>query len=132
MRKQLIAIGVALALTPAVPLGIQQVALAQAVPLVVLDVQAVAKGYRASKLRGSGVINDKNERIGTIDDLVIGADEPRVLFAILQVGGFLGVGGHLVAVPYETLKIDGEGKIALPGATKEALTKLPEFVYSAT
>jgi sporulation protein YlmC with PRC-barrel domain len=100
--------------------------LSQAVDLVVVDVATVAKGYRASKLIGSGVVNDKDERIGTLDDIVIGAD--RALFAVLQVGGFLGVGGQLVAVPYQSLVLDESGsKIVLPGATKDALKKLPEF-----
>jgi sporulation protein YlmC with PRC-barrel domain len=81
-----------------------------------------------SKLTGRSVVNDKNERIGTIDDFIIGRD--HVLFTILQVGGFLGIGSRLVAVPYQSIKIDDEGnKITLPGATKEQLQKLGEFKY---
>ena len=49
---------------------------------------------------------------------------------MLQVGGFLGLGGHLVVVPYDSLVIDDTGqKIMLPGATKDALKKLSEFNY---
>ena len=129
MCKSLLTLGAALTLTSGMLLGFQQPASAQPVQLVVVDVHAVATGYRASKLTGSGVVNEKGERIGTIDDLVIGADQPRVLFAILQVGGFLGLGGHLVATPFTSLQFDGKGKITLPGATKEALTKLPQFTY---
>jgi hypothetical protein len=100
----------------------------QAVELIRVDVQTVAKGYRASKLHGATVQNDKNEKIGTIDDLIVGKDQ--VLFAVLQVGGFLGIGGHLVAVPYKTLTLDDTGaKITLPGASKDELKKLPEFRY---
>jgi len=100
----------------------------QAVELIVVDVAAVATGYRTSKLMGSNVVDDKDERIGTIDDIIIGRD--RVLFAVLQVGGFLGLGGHLVAVPYQSLVLDDTGgKIVLPGATHEALKKLPEFKH---
>jgi hypothetical protein len=102
--------------------------LSQGVELVAVNVATVGKGYRVSKLTGSTVVNDKNERIGTIDDLVI--DQDRVLFAIIQVGGFLGLGGRLVAVPYSSLKLEDDGrKITLPGASKDALTKLPEFKY---
>ena len=86
----------------------------QAVELVVVDVTTVAKGYRTSKLTGSNVVNDHDEKIGTIDDVIIGRD--RVLFAVLQVGGFLGLGGRLVAVPYQSLVLDEPGgKIVLPG-----------------
>ena len=102
--------------------------LSQGVALVQVDVNVVAKGYRVSKLTGSSVTNEKNEKIGTIDDFVVARN--RSLFAVLQVGGFLGIGGHLVALPYETLIIDDEGsKIQLPGASKDELRKLPELKY---
>ena len=102
----------------------------QGVELVVVDVHAVADGYRASKLIGSSIVNDQNEKIGTIEDIIIGRD--RVLFAVLQVGGFLHLGGHRVAVPYQSLVLDESGsKIKLPGATQEALKKLPEFKYAS-
>jgi hypothetical protein len=98
--------------------------------VVVVDVVAVAEGLRTGDLKGKPVLNEKNERIGTIDDLIIGKD--RVLFGILQVGGFLGIGSHFVAVPYQSLRIDEAPiKIVLPGASKEALKNLPEFKYHA-
>jgi PRC-barrel domain len=84
-----------------------------------------------SKLTGSRVVNDKGEKIGTMDDFIVGRDEPRVLYAVLQVGGFLGLGKHLVVVPYETLILDPSGKITLPGGSKDELKRLPEFVYAA-
>ena len=105
---------------------------AQAVELVILDVAAVARGYRTSKLTGSNVVNDHDERIGTLDDIILGREEPRALYGILQVGGFLGIGGHLVAVPFESLRIAQDGKITLPGASREQLKRLPEFVYRAS
>jgi hypothetical protein len=114
-------IGIAIGPTSALP---------ETIALVTVDVAAVAKGYRASKLTGSSVVNDKNEKIGTLDDIIIGRD--RVLFAVLQVGGFLHIGGHLVAVPFQDLVLDDTGgKITLPGATPDELKKLPEFKYAA-
>lgn len=105
-------------------------ALSQGTQLVKVDVTIVAKGYRASKLIGSSVTNDKNENVGKIDDIII--DHKNVLFAVLQVGGFLGVGAHLVAVPYESLVLDETGKkVELPGATKDQLKGLSEFKYTS-
>ena len=104
------------------------VARAQAVRLVAVDVMAVGEGYRMSKLTGRNVQNDKDERIGTVDDFIVTKD--RKLFAILQVGGFLGLGGHLIAIPYEDLNISADGqKIILAGASKEAVKSLPEFKF---
>jgi hypothetical protein len=102
-------------------------AYSQATSLIV-DVTIVGKGYRVSKLMGKAVYNSTNEKIGEVDDFVIGLD--RVLFTILQVGGFLGVGGRLVAVPYAALMLNADGtRITLPGATKEQLLKLKPFAY---
>jgi sporulation protein YlmC with PRC-barrel domain len=114
--------GLALTVTDTTP------ALSQAVQLVKVDVSMVGKGYRAGKLIGTTVVNDKNESVGKIDDIVI--DNNRVMYAVVQVGGFLGVGSRLVAVPYDSLKIDEAGKkIVLPGASKDELKKLAEFKY---
>jgi len=82
---------------------------------------------------GRTVINDKNEKIGSLDDVIAAKDKKQLDFAILQVGGFLGVGGHLVAVPFDSLVIDDAGsKITLPGASKDELKKLSEFHYRSS
>jgi sporulation protein YlmC with PRC-barrel domain len=115
--------------TVAIIVGAQAPRIAAAeVALVVVDVVGVADGYRASKLRGATVVNSNNEKVGELDDLIVGKD--RVLFGIVQVGGFLGLGSHLIAVPYSSLQISEEGKrIVLPGASKEHVKDLPEFKY---
>jgi sporulation protein YlmC with PRC-barrel domain len=100
----------------------------QGVHLVKVDVADVDQGYRVSKLLGRSVTNDKNEKVGSLDDLVIGHNDS--LYAILQVGGFLGIGSRLVAVPYDALKVDDEGrKVELPGASQQELKSLAEVKY---
>jgi sporulation protein YlmC with PRC-barrel domain len=116
----------AIALAASLPIGLAPQSVRGDV--VVVDVVAVAQGMRAAELRGKPVVNEQGQRIGAIDDLIIGQD--RVLFAILQIGGFLGIGSKLVAVPYNSLQITpGAAKIVLPGASKSALEHLPEFKY---
>jgi hypothetical protein len=100
----------------------------QTVELVKVDVQKLAAGYRASKVIGSSIVNDANETIGKIDDLLVSSDGKQP-YAVLSVGGFLGMGTRLVVVPYETLKFAGN-KVILPGGTKEGLKMLPEFKYA--
>jgi hypothetical protein len=100
----------------------------QTIELAKVDVQKLAAGYRASKVIGSSVVNDANETIGKIDDLLISADGKQP-YAVLSVGGFLGMGTRLVVVPYDTLKFAGN-KVILPGGTKEGLKMLPEFKYA--
>jgi len=101
----------------------------QTVELVKVDVQKLAAGYRSSKVVGSSVVNDADETIGKIDDLLVSRDGKQP-YAVLSIGGFLGMGTRLVAVPYDTLKFAGN-KVILPGGTKEGLKMLPEFKYAA-
>lgn len=101
----------------------------QTVDLVKVDVHKLEAGYRASKVIGTSVVNGANETIGTIDDLLVSPDGKQP-YAILSIGGFLGIGSHLVVVPYESLKF-ADNKIVLPAGSKDTLRTLPEFKYTA-
>jgi hypothetical protein len=77
---------------------------------------------------GSTVVNSANETVGKVDDIIV-AKDGKAPFAVISVGGFLGMGNKLVVLPYEQLQTDGN-KVMLPGATKDALKNLPEFKYA--
>jgi hypothetical protein len=102
----------------------------QTLSLMKVDPQSVATGYRTSKVVGSSVVNEANETVGTIDDLIVTPNE-KVPFAVLSVGGFLGVGSKYVVVPFSGLQVKDK-RIMLPGATKDSLKSLPEFKYSTS
>jgi len=105
---------------------------AQGTPQTVsaVTVQKLSTGYRSTKIVGSNVVNDKNEAIGKIDDLIISRDD-RALYAILSVGGFLGVGTRLVAVPYDRLAPSTDNRrFVVAGASKDALKTMPEYKYA--
>jgi len=59
--------------------------------------------WRASKIVGLNVYNDKNESLGSINDLLTDKSG-NIKAVVLGVGGFLGVGEHLVAVPLDKVK----------------------------
>lgn len=105
--------------------------IAGAVPLgiTVEATAAVIKGWRASKLVGASVYNDQNQRIGKIDDMIVSPDG-KVSVAVIDVGGFLGLGKHRVAIPVDQFSDINAKKLVLPNATKEALKALPEFTYA--
>ena len=100
----------------------------QTVELTTVDVHTLAAGYRASKVIGSNVNNDAQETIGTIEDVLVSSDGKQP-YAVLSIGGFLGMGSHLVIVPYQELKF-ADKNVTLPGGTKEGLKMLPEFKYA--
>jgi hypothetical protein len=101
----------------------------QTVELVKVDVRTLAAGYRASKVIGSSVVNGAEETIGEIEDLLVSPDGKQP-YAVLSVGGFLGMGTRLIVVPYDTLTFTDK-KVMLPGGTKDGLKMLPEFKYTA-
>ena len=83
------------------------------------ELRQIAAGWSAKKqILGKGVYNNIGEKIGDINDLIVTPDK-AVSYAIVGVGGFLGVGEHEIAVPVGKLK-QQEGKIVLPGATKDS------------
>jgi len=87
---------------------------------------------RASKVVGSSVYNDRDQKVGSIDDLVI--DKQGHINAILSVGGFLGMGSKYVEVPYANLTFgntqrDSDNRVVMKGATKESLQSTPGYNY---
>jgi sporulation protein YlmC with PRC-barrel domain len=60
-------------------------------------------GWRGSKLAGVDVYNDANEKIGEINDVILDRSG-KVTNVIVGVGGFLGLGEHYVAIPYDKFK----------------------------
>jgi len=63
--------------------------------------------WRTSKVVGLNVYNDNNESIGSINDLLTDRNG-SIKAVVLGVGGFLGVGAHLVAVSYDKMKFVNE------------------------
>ena len=62
----------------------------QTVSMVKVDVAPLATGFRATKVIGATVENDANQTIGKIDDVIISSDG-KAPFAVISVGGFLGI-----------------------------------------
>jgi sporulation protein YlmC with PRC-barrel domain len=91
--------------------------------------------WRASKMVGLSVYNDKNESVGSINDLL--TDKSGGIKAVvIGVGGFLGVGEHLVAVPFDKVKFVNEpvaytGAAGAPGAAKTSSNMGPSTTTGA-
>lgn len=89
-----------------------------------------ANSMSANELIGVAVVNLQNEKIGTVDDLLI-EDNKEVALAVISVGGFLGVGDKLVAVPYTDLQVletEGEPQV-VAHMSRADLEALPSFQY---
>jgi sporulation protein YlmC with PRC-barrel domain len=71
--------------------------------------------WRASKLVGLNVYNDNNESLGSISDMLTDKSG-NIKAVVIGVGGFLGVGEHLVAVSWDKMKFVDQ-PVAYTGAS---------------
>lgn len=95
------------------------------------EIQAVATGWSLKKsVLGKSVYNEEGKAVGKVDDVIVAPDK-AISYAIIGAGGFLGMGKHDVAIPVNQFRVEN-GRITLPGATKEALKELPRFEYAKT
>jgi sporulation protein YlmC with PRC-barrel domain len=74
--------------------------------------------WRASKVVGLNVYNAQNENVGSINDLLVDKGG-NIKAAVISVGGFLGMGARLVAVPFDKMKFSSE-PVAYTGVSSNA------------
>ena len=133
MSRQVMAVMICLAVVGMMgnALAQQQAPVAGSISLTVpaTELVTVAKGWSAkNQIMGKNVYNDKSEKVGVVDDLIITPDK-AVSYAIVGTGGFIGMDKHDVAIPVNQLKMEG-GTITLPGATQEAVKAMHTFQYA--
>src|SRR6266852_143943 len=84
------------------------------------EITTLAHGWSAKKqILDKTVYNEQNEKVGEVDDIIVAPDK-SISYAIVGVGGFLGLGEHYVAIPFNQFKA-GDGKYVLRGAPKDVL-----------
>jgi sporulation protein YlmC with PRC-barrel domain len=93
--------------------------------------QQKAEELRANTLIGMRVRNNESENLGKINDLLMD-DKGGVKAAVLSVGGFLGLGDKLVAVPWSNVKLDADSRSAIVSMSKEELKAAAPFKTKET
>jgi hypothetical protein len=100
----------------------------ETVGVSVAESQVAAAGWSAERqILHKPVYNSDHKKIGVITDIII-SPEKSLSYAVVGVGGFLGMDRHDVLVPFNHFRSEN-GKYMLPGATKPMLKSLPGFKY---
>jgi sporulation protein YlmC with PRC-barrel domain len=86
-----------------------------------------AQPLKASQVIGFNVKNRQGEELGQIEELMIDPQDGRIAYAVLSVGGFLGMGDKLFAVPWEALTPMPEEQTFNLDVNKEKLAQAPGF-----
>ena len=87
--------------------------------------QRLASDYMKKSIYGAN-----NERIGDVNNLLLSADG-QVIAVLVGVGGFLGLGEKIVALPLATLSQSPETNQLSSSYSRDDLEKAPEFVTRA-
>jgi sporulation protein YlmC with PRC-barrel domain len=98
---------------------------AAAAPVVASE-SSFQGNWRASKIVGLNVYNDNNESLGSINDLLTDKSG-NIKAVVIGVGGFLCVGEHLVAIPFDKIKFVNEPVVytGVAGANNTGAGKPP-------
>ena len=81
----------------------------------------------ADTLQGDEVRNAADENLGEITDIMIDVPTGRVAYAVMSVGGVLGMGSKLFAIPWSALQLDTENKCFRMNVPKERFEHAPGF-----
>jgi sporulation protein YlmC with PRC-barrel domain len=96
-------------------------------PIPGIDPGALAASARASKLIGSNVYRGDTS-IGQIEDILVDLDHATVTGVILTLGGFLGIGDKLVAVPVDQIKVGSEARF-VTNLTEAQFASAPAYDF---
>jgi sporulation protein YlmC with PRC-barrel domain len=90
---------------------------------------AVKTTFPSKKLTGLNVRNSAGEKLGTVEDLVMNIQDGKVQYLALSVGGVLGIGDKLFAVPFQETKFihDKDELYVVLDIAKEKLEQAPGF-----
>jgi hypothetical protein len=81
----------------------------------------------AATITGDEVYNLKDEKLGTIEDIMLDIPTGTIRYAVLSSGGFLGMGDRLFAVPWSALRLDAAKKRFNLDVDVERLNSAPGF-----
>jgi hypothetical protein len=83
------------------------------------------------KVEGTAVYSTDGERLGTIDHVMIGKRSGRVEYAVMDFGGFLGMGESHHPLPWETLEYDTGRGGYVAAIDKNKLREAPSYENGA-
>ena len=84
----------------------------------------------SDKVDGTAVYGPDQEKIGSIERVMIDKISGKVAYAVLSFGGFLGMGEDYYPVPWSTLKYDTNLGGYRVNLTKDQLEKAPRYSES--
>lgn len=79
-------------------------------------------------IQGTRVFSPAGDELGHIDDVMIDADSGRLVYGVLQFGGFLGIGSDHYPIPFGKLRYDHTLAGYVTDLTREQLEGAPAYI----
>jgi sporulation protein YlmC with PRC-barrel domain len=89
------------------------------------------RAIRARRVIGTAVKNTSGERVGEVEDVVLDKLSDRIMFAIVGMGGFLGMGEKYHPLPWSALHFDEAADAYVIPYTKDQLMAGPADTIKA-
>ena len=87
----------------------------------------------ATEIKGSRVVNVKEENLGKIEEVMIDSEQGRIAYVVLSFGGLLGIGRKLFAIPWESLEYNrGDYILRLDKSVLEKADGFDEEAWTLT
>ena len=81
----------------------------------------------SDRVEGTDVYNPAGEKLGSIDDLMIDKVSGRVRYAVMEFGGFLGMGTDRYPIPWQLLKYDTTKDGYVVPLDEDRLSEAPKY-----
>lgn len=86
----------------------------------------------SDKVEGTSVYNPAGDKLGSIDDLMIDKQSGHVRYAVLEFGGFLGIGADRYPLPWNLLTYDVDKEGYVVPLDKDRLKDAPRYSKDVT
>ncbi len=93
----------------------------------IVGTQNISRMLTADTIIHTDVVNAQGEKLGDIKDLAIGLEKGCINYAVLDFGGFLGMGGKYFAVPWQAFTIDQDNEQLVLNVSRDVLENAPGF-----
>jgi sporulation protein YlmC with PRC-barrel domain len=89
--------------------------------------QPAHRWQKVSDLMGKTVKNNAGEKLGELGDMPIDVDAERIIYGVVEFGGFLGMGEKWFAVPWSALRLSDDDKTIMFDVSKDTLKNAQGF-----